>query len=123
MPLFADRLLRDKPVCIHGDGGQTRDFVYVDDVVDANMLAMHATGQEAFNVGTGVETAVNDIFGRLKRLTGSSASPEYGPAKPGEQRRSVLNVSRIARQLGWQPQTALADGLVRTVAYFGSRKA
>lgn len=119
--LFADRLLRDKPVPIHGDGCQTRDFVYVDDVVDANMLAMHATGQEAFNVGTGVETAVNDIFSRLKRLTGSSAAPEYGPAKPGEQHRSVLNVSRIARQLGWQPRTALADGLVRTVAYFGSK--
>lgn len=119
--LFADRLLRDKPVPIHGDGCQTRDFVYVDDVVEANMLAMHAIGQEAFNVGTGVETAVNDIFSRLKRLTGSSAAPEYGPAKPGEQHRSVLNVSRIARQLGWQPRTALADGLVRTVAYFGSK--
>ena len=119
--LFADRLLRGKPIHIHDDGRQTRDFVYVDDVVEANMLAMHATGPEVFNVGTGVETAVNDVFDRLKRLVCSSASPEHGPAKPGEQRRSVLNVDRIARQLDWQPRTVLADGLVRTVAYFASR--
>ena len=120
--LFADRLLRDKPVRIHRDGCQTRDFVYVEDVVEANMLAMrHPTGQEVFNVGTGVETPINDIFSHLKRLTCSSACPEYGPAKPGEQRRSVLNANRIARQLGWRPRTALADGLVRTVAHFGSK--
>lgn len=84
------------------------------------MLAMHATGPRVFNVGTGVETAVNDVFDHLKRLVCSSVSPEHGPAKPGEQRRSVLNVDRIARQLDWQPRTALADGLVRTVASFAS---
>ena len=119
--LFVDRLLQGKPVHINGDGHQTRDFVYVDDVVEANMLAMHATDPEVFNVGTGVETAVNDVFDRLKRLVCSSVSPEHGPAEPGEQRRSVLNVDRIARQLDWQPRTALADGLARTVAYFALR--
>lgn len=119
--LFADRLLRGKPIHINGDGRQTRDFVYVDDVVEANMLAVHATDPEVFNVGTGVETAINDVFEHLKRLVCSSASPEYGPAKPGEQRRSVLNVDRLARRLDWQPRTALADGLARTVAYFASR--
>lgn len=119
--LFADRLLRGKPVHINGDGRQTRDLVYVGDVVEANMLAMHATGPEVFNVATGVETAVNDAFDHLKRLVCSSVSPEHGPAEPGEQRRSVLNVDRIARQLDWQPRTALADGLVRTVAQFASR--
>ena len=119
--LFADRLLGGKPIRVNGDGRQTRDFVYVDDVVEANMLAMRATGPQVFNVGTGVETAINDVFDHLKRLVCRSASPEYGPAKPGEQRRSVLNVDRIARQLDWQPRTALVDGLVRTVAYFASR--
>lgn len=119
--LFADRLLRGKSIHIHGDGRQTRDFVYVDDVVEANMLAMRATGPEVFNVGTGLETAINDVFEHLKRLVCSSASPEYGPAKPGEQRRSVLNVDRLARRLDWQPRTALADGLARTVAYFALR--
>ena len=119
--LFADRLLRGEPVHINGDGCQTRDFVYVDDVVEANVLAMQSNVHGALNVGTGVETSINDIFVHLKGFTRSSVHPEYAPAKAGEQRRSVLDISRIARQLDWRPRTALPDGLARTVAYFASR--
>ena len=117
---FADRLLRGEPVRINGDGCQTRDFVYVDDVVEANLLAMRSKATGAFNVGTGVESSIIDVFRHLKRLTCSPVQPEYAPAKPGEQRRSVLDASRIARQLDWRPQTALADGLAQTVAHFES---
>ncbi len=120
--LFADRLLRGEPVCINGDGYQTRDFVYVDDVVEANILAMQSNAHGAFNVGTGVETSINDIFVHLKGFTRSAAHPEYTPAKAGEQRRSVLDINRITRQLDWRPRTALADGLARTTVYFGSRR-
>ena len=119
--LFADQLLRGVPVRINGDGCQTRDFVYVDDVVEANILAMQSNGQGAFNVGTGVETSINDIFDHLRRFTRSPAHPEHGPVKAGEQHRSVLNSDRIARQLNWRPRTALADGLARTVGYFRFR--
>ena len=119
--LFADRLLRGEPVRINGDGCQTRDFVYVDDVVEANVLAMQSNAHGAFNVGTGVEISINDIFVHLKGFTRSSAHPEYTPAKAGEQRRSVLDINRITHQLDWRPRTALADGLARTAAYFGSR--
>lgn len=110
--LFADWLLRGQPVRIHGDGCQTRDFVYVDDVVEASPLAMQSNVRGAFNVGTGVETSINDIFVHLKGFIRSSVHPKYAPAKAGEQRRSVLDISRIARRLDWRPRTA---------AYFGSR--
>ncbi len=119
--LFADRLLRGEPVRVNGDGRQTRDFVYVDDVVEANLLAMQSNAQGAFNVGTGVETPINDIFDHLRRFTRSSVHPEHVSPKAGEQRRSVLDSKRMARQLDWRPRTALADGLARTVAYFRSR--
>lgn len=121
--LFADRLLRGEPVRINGDGSQTRDFIYVDDVVDANVLAMQPGCQGIFNVGTGIETSVNDIFAHLQRLTGNFADPAYAPAKAGEQRRSSLNASEIARQLGWRPRTALVEGLTRTVAHLKSKHA
>ena len=114
--LFADRLLRSESVRINGDGFQTRDFVYLDDVVEANVLAIGSSRQGIFNVGTGVETSVNGLFAHLQRLTGNFADPEYAPAMAGEQRRSALDAARIARQLGWKPRTSLVDGLAQTVA-------
>ena len=114
--LFADRLLRSESVRINGDGFQTRDFVYLDDVVEANVLAIGSGRQGIFNVGTGVETSVNGLFAHLQRLTGNFADPEYAPAMAGEQRRSALDAARIARQLGWKPRTSLVDGLAQTVA-------
>lgn len=119
--LFAERLLRSESVRINGDGYQTRDFVYLDDVVDANVLAVMSSRQGIFNVGTGIETSVNGLFARLQRLTGNFVNPEYAPAMTGEQRRSVLDADRIARELGWKPRTSLADGLARTVAHLESQ--
>lgn len=113
---LARRLLGGEPVRINGDGCQTRDFVYLDDVVEANVLAIDSSCQGIFNVGTGVETSVNDLLDHLQRLTGSFADPEYVPAMAVEQRRSALDATRITRQLGWKPRTSLVDGLAQTVA-------
>ena len=118
--MFAERLLGSKSVRINGDGRQTRDFVFLDDVVDANVLAISSSHQGIFNVGTGIETSVNGLFAHLQRLTGNFAYPEYAPAMAGEQRRSALDAARITRQLGWKPRTSLADGLARTVAHLES---
>ena len=118
--MFAERLLRSESVRINGDGHQTRDFVYLDDVVEANVLAITSSHQGIFNVGTGIETSVNGLFAHLQRLTGNFATPEYAPAMTGEQRRSVLDADRIGQQLGWKPRTALVDGLARTVAHLES---
>ena len=105
--IFIERKLRGEKATINGDGGQTRDYVYVEDVVAANMAVTDSTDAGPFNVGTGVETSVNEIG----TLIGVNAI--HGAAKPGEQRRSVL-ASKFGR-------TPLADGLRETVAWFTAR--
>ncbi|TME74412.1 MAG: NAD-dependent epimerase/dehydratase family protein [Chloroflexi bacterium] len=109
--IFARRLLSGEKARINGDGRQTRDFVYVGDVAEANARAL-------FNVGTGIETDINTIFQTLKRLTGSNQPEEHGPPLPGEQRRSVVDARKIEKTLGWQPKTSLDAGLDATVRYF-----
>jgi UDP-glucose 4-epimerase len=115
--IFALRLLVGDPVRINGDGGQTRDYVYVDDVVAANLRAVDGP-VGAYNIGTGRETDVNELFDRVRRLSGASLEATHGPAKPGEQRRSSLDIDRAARVLGWKPAVELDEGLTRTVAFF-----
>ncbi len=116
--IFTNRLFGgDQPV-INGDGKQTRDYVFVKDVVRANVAALDYGKTDIFNVGTGIETDVNAIFNLLNERTGGRAEEKHGPAKPGEQRRSVINCDRARESLGWAPQTALADGLTETVDFF-----
>src|SRR5574342_434041 len=102
--IFCGRLLAGRPCTINGDGGQTRDYVYVDDVARANLLAAERGFDGALNVGTGVETDVNRLYALLARAAGVSALPRHGPGKPGEQRRSCLDASAAARALGWRPE-------------------
>lgn len=116
--IFASRLLNGRQPIINGDGKQTRDYVYVGDVVRANVLALRCEGSRVYNIGTGVETDVNRLFAYLKAATGSSCEEHHGPAKKGEQLRSVLSSAKIARELGWQPLVTLQEGLQRTVEYF-----
>jgi UDP-glucose 4-epimerase len=108
--IFMDRLRAGEGVTIFGDGEQTRDFVYVGDVVEAILAA---GGQEAgtFNVGTGVETSVNGLFEACRAVAGVAADAAHAPARPGDVRRSVIDVSLAAETLGWRPATALAEGL------------
>ena len=111
--IFMDRLRAGENVRIFGDGKQERDFVYVGDVVDA-ILASAGRDGGVYNVGTGQATSVNTLFETVRRVAGSDAEAEYADARPGDLLRSVLDVSRAERELGWRPQTSLADGLAST---------
>lgn len=115
--IFAQRMLSGRSPVINGDGRQTRDYVFVDDVVRANLLAA-AGPVGAYNIGTGRETDVVTVHSLLAAACAYTEPPEFGPGKPGEQRRSCLDVTRAERVLGWKPQIALEDGLRRTVDYF-----
>jgi UDP-glucose 4-epimerase len=116
--IFAQRLLRGEPTTIHGDGCQTRDYVHVDDVVAANLLAMTTRHPDAYNVATSMETDVNRLHELIAAAVGDVPPPHHGPEKPGEQRRSCLDVTLAAERLGWAPRIALADGLASTVEHF-----
>ena len=121
--IFCGRILEGRPVTIYGDGGQTRDYVFVADVVEANAAAVTATVSGAFNIGTGVETSVNQLYETLASAAGISRAAEFSPARAGEQRRSVILPERAARELGWRPRVALSDGLAQTLRYFRDRGA
>jgi UDP-glucose 4-epimerase len=116
--IFLSWLLAGKTPVINGDGGQTRDYVYVGDVVAANVAALDSNFIGPINIGTGVETDVVQIFRSLREALGSSIDARHGPAKPGEQRRSCLEARRAAEVLDWRPQITLADGLRRTADYY-----
>lgn len=119
--IFTTKMLQGAAPIINGEGTQTRDYVYVGDVVKANTLALRAKGFHVYNVGTGIETDVNTIFRMLRTATGSTCEEKHGEAKKGEQLRSVLDYRRISEELGWKPEVTLADGLHRTVDYFRTR--
>ncbi len=119
--IFLDRLLGGRPCVIHGDGAQTRDYIHVTDIVAANLAVLGRPGFRVFNVGTGIETSVVELYGMLARATGFDGVPTHGPAKPGEQRRSVVDPDRLVRELAWGPPMPLAAGLRRTAAWFASR--
>jgi UDP-glucose 4-epimerase len=108
--IFADRLLRGEQVTIFGDGGQTRDFVYVDDVVDAFVRAATRGGGLTCNIGTGTETSVNELYAVMAGQAGADPSPVFAPPRPGELLRSSLDIDRASIQLGWRPWTNLAEG-------------
>jgi UDP-glucose 4-epimerase len=119
--IFTGRMLRGEPVTVNGDGCQTRDYVYVEDVARANLLALTSRATGPFNIGTGIETDVNTLARLLLAATGSRSLVRHGEAKPGEQRRSVVDPRRAAAELGWRPEVSLAEGLERTVAWFRAR--
>jgi len=117
--IFCHRLLTGQAPVINGDGGQTRDFVYVGDVAQANLLALERSDVTGgINIATGIETSVNDIYAGIKSAAGSSVAAQYGPARPGEQRRSCLDPKLAERVLGWRPTVTLGEGLTRTYDFF-----
>lgn len=117
--IFADRMLRGLPVTINGSGEQTRDYVYVGDVVAANMAVSDCDDLAGpFNVGTGVETSVNELYDAMAKLIGTTTAATHGPAKAGEQMRSVLDGRRLRETAGLPPRILLDEGLLRTVASF-----
>jgi UDP-glucose 4-epimerase len=115
--IFAGRLLDGLPSTINGSGTQTRDFVYINDVVAANLAASEAEWQGEYNVGTGVETSVNELYASLASIAGAEIPAIHGPAKEGEQLRSVLDGRRLQQLTELPARTALGDGLAKTFAW------
>lgn len=116
--IFSDAMLSGKKPVIYGNGKQTRDYVFVRDVVEASMLALQKKKIGIFNIGTGKETSVSQIFQMLKTLTHSKAKKLYGSAREGEQQRSCLDYSLAKKVLGWSPVYTLQEGLRKTVEWF-----
>lgn len=128
--IFCNRLLDGTPLTIFGDGKQTRDYVYVGDVARANLLAatrplpaIGALDARAFNVGTSVETDVVELARVLREIAGAHVEAKHAPERPGEQKRSAVDVRKAQRVLGWQPKMSLRDGLTETYRYFAARRA
>ena len=116
--IFCKQLLKDKIPVIFGDGEQTRDFVSVFDVVNANLKALSENCKGTYNVGTGKETSVNTIAARLIKASGKALSPQYDPPRLGEQRRSSIDYGKFNKDHGWQPTQALDEGLKDTFDFF-----
>jgi UDP-glucose 4-epimerase len=121
--IFAEALVEGRPVTIFGDGEQTRDYVYVDDVVDAFARAATRGGGLVCNIGTGTETSVNELYRTMATAAGVDAVADHAPARPGELRRGCLDASRAAIHLGWRPWTGLADGTSAVIARARTRRA
>lgn len=120
--IFCGKMLEKKQPIINGDGRQTRDFVYVDDVVEANILAMEKNNIGEYNIGTVRETDINTIFKKLNGIIGKDFKEVHGPAQAGEQKKSCLDFSKAKKELGWRPKWRLDGGLRKTAEWFKSKR-
>ncbi len=120
---FASRMLAGQPCTIFGDGEQTRDFVFVDDVVHAFVLAAERGSGQRFTIGTGERTSINQLFRALAAATTYTHDPVYAPPRPGEIRHSSVDSRAAGRELGWKPWTTLEEGLAATLAWVARQRA
>ncbi|RKX34744.1 MAG: UDP-glucose 4-epimerase [Thermotogae bacterium] len=116
--IFSKRMLNGEDVNIFGDGNCVRDYVYVKDVVEANIKALQCDAVGTYNIGTGHGTNVNDLFAALSRITNYQKEPIYTAPRKGDVRKSILDCSKANQELGWKPKVSLQEGLVMTVVYF-----
>jgi len=116
--IFSTKLLKGEQPVINGNGEQTRDYVFVGDVVKANLLTLNENSCNTYNIGTGIETNVNDLYKTLNKIIGNGQQEKHGPAAPGEQMRSVITSDKIFNKFNWRPTTNINDGLIQTVNYF-----
>jgi len=116
--IFSKKMLKKEQPKINGEGTQTRDYVFVGDVVKANELALTTGDNKIYNIGTGIETDVNELFRMIAGFMDHPVEEVHGPGMPGEQMRSVLDASYIKKELGWKPSVNLNDGLQKTVDFF-----
>ena len=120
--IFTQQMLAGEQPQINGNGFQTRDYVYVGDVVEAVRAVFVPSVEGIFNVGTGTETTVNELFTRLKELTNAQCREIHGPAKKGEQTRSVLDAGKLEKETAWTQSVSLSEGLDETVKFFQQQK-
>jgi UDP-glucose 4-epimerase len=116
--IFAGRLLAGQPCTVFGDGEQTRDFVYVADVVDAFVRAADTASGLLLNIGTGVETSVNELYAAMASAAGVDAAPVRAPARQGELARSALDPTLAGKELDWRPRTELSTGTAEVLDWF-----
>ena len=119
--IFASRLLSGRPCTVYGTGEQTRDFVYVDDVAHALLAAAEGADGQLLNIGTGVETSVNELYQLMAGEIDGPEEPQRGPARTGELDRSALDPTRAAQELDWRPTIGLTDGLRMTLDWFDAQ--
>jgi len=119
--IFSQSMLTEKQPIINGNGEQTRDYVYVEDVARINVLALQGDTQGILNVGTGKETTVNYIFTKIQSLTHARAPEIHGEPKKGEQFRSVLSAEKAKQALGWEPKVEFDEGLKKTIEFFKAK--
>lgn len=119
---FAGKMVKGEPVTIFGSGKNTRDFVYIDDIVRANMLAMNRAVVGEFNIGTGRETDINTLFKKLAKLTGYKLPARTAPLPAFDVARNVLDARKARKSIGWEPRVRLDDGLAKTVKWFLSSR-
>jgi UDP-glucose 4-epimerase len=117
--IFINKMLKNEQTIINGDGRQTRDYIFVNDVVEANIIALEYLKKiGVFNVGTATEKDLNNIFSELNKNFSNKFTMQYGPAKLGEQRRSCLNYSKIKSEFGWEPRMNFSEGIKLTINWF-----
>ncbi len=120
--IFCQKLVQNKKPVICGDGEQTRDFISVRDIVQANLIALDPTCTGTFNVGTGTETSVNTLTESLCNISGKNISVAYDSPRSGEQRRSVIDYKKLNDRFGWKPEISLEQGLIETYDFFQKQK-
>jgi len=124
IPKFIDKLLKDEILTVFGDGEQSRDFTYVDNVVEANLLALTAKGAagKVCNIGCGTRISLNQLVAILEKIIGRKAKVEYQPGRPGDVRDSQADVTRAKSILGYSPQISIEDGLSKTIEWFRAHR-
>jgi UDP-glucose 4-epimerase len=120
--IFTNKMLKGEQPVINGDGKQTRDYVFVGDVVRANVKALYHPHSDIFNIGTSIETDVNQLFNYIRVLIGAKCDEVHAPAKAGEQMRSVITARKAKDILGWEPTVSIEEGLRKTVEFFKSKQ-
>jgi UDP-glucose 4-epimerase len=116
--IFSTKLLKNEQPVINGSGKQTRDYVFVGDVVKANLITLNDQKSDIYNIGTSKETDVNELFNMLNKIVGNNKEEKHGPAAPGEQMRSVITSDKLFKTFNWRPSTNLQEGLQKTVDFF-----
>ncbi|HUX60247.1 MAG TPA: NAD-dependent epimerase/dehydratase family protein [Ignavibacteriaceae bacterium] len=118
--IFTSKLLKGEQPIINGSGEQTRDYVFVGDVVKANTMALKDSASDIYNIGTSKETNVNELYNLINKIIGKGQIEKHGPAAAGEQMRSVITSDKLYKKFNWRPSTTIDEGLQKTVDYFKS---
>lgn len=116
--IFVDHLLQEEPIIIYGDGHQTRDFIYVEDIATANLLAIEKGSNEIINISTNLQTSIKDLLNALCVLNNTLIKPDYQPVRQGDIKHSYLDNNKALLKLGWKPQFSLYAGLEQTLSYY-----